>query len=137
MAISKSEMDTLPKIVAIDFDGTLVSDNYPNIGSPNTFMFRLCKALQKSGVKLILWTCRDSKYLLEAVDYCAHRGLFFDAVNVNLPETIKMFNNDTRKIYADLYIDDKAIPHIQDPLFWVERVGLEPQDFRNLAFGGD
>lgn len=132
MAISKSEMGTLPKIVAIDFDGTLVADKYPSIGEPNLDMFQLCARLKEAGVKLILWTCRDGDFLKDAVDYCAATGLQFDAVNSNLPETISMFNNDTRKVFADLYIDDKAIPHIQHPLFWVDRLGLTPSQFRGI-----
>ena len=69
MAISKSEMGTLPKIVAIDFDGTLVADKYPSIGEPNLDMFQLCARLKEAGVKLILWTCRDGDFLKDAVDY--------------------------------------------------------------------
>ena len=52
------------------------------------------------------------------------QGLEFDAVNENLAEVQQMFNNDTRKVYADLYIDDKAIPHTMSPSFWAERLGL-------------
>ena len=35
------------------------------------------------------------------------QGIVFDAVNEPLPEQIKRWGNDTRKIYADYYIDDK------------------------------
>ena len=38
---------------------------------------------------------------------CRLQGLVFDAVNEPLPEQIKRWGNDTRKIYADYYIDDK------------------------------
>ena len=36
----------LPKIVAIDFDGTLVEDKFPEIGEPKIGIFSLVKALQ-------------------------------------------------------------------------------------------
>ena len=41
--------------------------------------------------------------------WCAERGLVFDAVNENLPSIIRKFGGDCRKIYADAYLDDKAM----------------------------
>ena len=122
--VSKEEMNTLPKIVAVDFDGTLVEDRYPYIGNPNEEMFSLCKRLKEQGVAHILRTFRDDEQLEHAVLFCKAHGLEFDAVNENLKEVREMFHNDTRKVYADLYIDDKAIPHTMSPSFWAERLGL-------------
>lgn len=122
--VSKTEMNTLPKIVAVDFDGTLVQDKFPEIGDPNYEIFDLCNQLKAQGIRLILWSSRDGQPLWDAVDFCRVRGLEFDAVNENLAEVQQMFNNDTRKVYADLYIDDKAIPHTMSPSFWAERLGL-------------
>ena len=132
--IGKNEMQTLPKIVAIDFDGTLVEDQYPAIGAPNKTMFKIVKQLQHSGVKIILWTCRDDMYLATAVRYCEQEfGLVFDAVNENIAETQNMFQNDTRKVYADLYIDDKAVPHSQSPYFWLHYIGIDPYPFMHAT----
>ena len=47
--------------------------------------------------------------LTEAVEWCRAQGIVFDAVNEPLPEQIKKWGNDTRKIFADFYIDDKAM----------------------------
>jgi histidinol phosphatase-like enzyme len=129
--VSKEAMGTLPKIVAVDFDGTIVEDNFPEIGKEKPGMIDMLKALQSKGVKLILWTSRDHDQLQAAVDYCKRAGLNFDAVNENLPEVRAMFNNDTRKVYADLYIDDKGIPDNMAPGFWLHRLGL-----RYDRFGG-
>lgn len=123
--VEKSEMNTLPKIVAIDFDGTLVEDKFPYIGDLNKEMFALCKRLKEQGVSLILWSCRDGEQLDQAVLFCKAQGLEFDAVNENIQAVREMFHNDTRKVYADLYIDDKAIPHTMSPTFWAERIGLK------------
>lgn len=60
------------------------------------------------GDKLILWTCREGDALQMAVDWCEEQGLYFDAVNANLPDVIAFFGNDSRKISCDLYIDDKS-----------------------------
>lgn len=95
-------------IIAVDFDGTLCSDNYPNIGAANIKLIRtLCKK-QKFGDKLILWTCRAGERLTEAVEWCQKQGLIFDAVNDNLPKMVALWGNNSRKISADIYIDDKA-----------------------------
>lgn len=103
----------LPKIVAVDFDGTIVSDRYPNIGEPNTILVQQLKNLKHYGVKLILWTCRtddiDRSYLQEAINKCKGLGLEFDAINTNIDEVKKLTGQDTRKVYADIYIDDKSV----------------------------
>lgn len=101
------DMSILPTIIAIDFDGTLVEDRFPDIGTPNQLMIDYCKNLKKEGTKIILWTCRNGEKLTEAVEFCKQQGIVFDAVNENLPEVQAMFNGDTRKVYADRYIDDK------------------------------
>jgi len=113
IAQPKVDIDSLPKIVAIDFDGTLVTNKYPEIGDKIHRVFTDVKFYKTLGWKVILWTCRDNdcngNKLDEAVAYCKEQGLEFDAVNKNIPEVIAMFGNDTRKVYADLYIDDKAV----------------------------
>ena len=96
-------------IYAIDFDGTLCINEYPNIGQPIYKTIIFCKERKAEGHKLILWTCRSGKYLDEAVAWCKEQGLTFDAVNENLPEMIEMFDNDCRKVFADYYIDDRNL----------------------------
>jgi hypothetical protein len=36
----------------------------------------------------------------------------FDRINDNHPDKITLFGNNSRKIYADIYIDDKSIGDI-------------------------
>ncbi|MCR5596214.1 MAG: hypothetical protein K6G12_10215 [Lachnospiraceae bacterium] len=95
-------------IIAVDFDGTLCDECFPHIGEPNLPLIYALLEQQRNGNKLILWTCRCGDRLMEAIDWCALQGLFFDAVNENLPEIIDMYGSDSRKITADLYIDDKS-----------------------------
>lgn len=93
-------------IIAIDFDGTIVEDAYPKIGEPKIFAFETLKRLQKDGHRLILWTYRCNTKLEEAVEFCRAHGIEFYAVNSNFPE--EEFNGEvSRKIYADLFIDDR------------------------------
>ena len=96
------------KIIATDFDGTIVKDAYPGIGEINTGTVNYLKALKSYGCKLILWTCRSGKQLEEALELCDKLGLEFDAVNDNLPEIVEKYGNNSRKIFADIYLDDRS-----------------------------
>ena len=107
--VSKEQMATLPYIIAVDFDGTLVEDKFPEIGEPRERVWNEVFKAQANGAKIILWTSRDNARLKEAVEFCTEKGLHFDAINNNLDECKVMFNNDTRKVYADEYWDDKAV----------------------------
>lgn len=107
--VSKEQMATLPYIIAVDFDGTLVEDRFPEIGEPRISVWHDLENAQRAGAKIILWTSRDHERLKEAVEFCVDRGLHFDAINSNLDECQVLFNNDTRKVYANEYWDDKAI----------------------------
>lgn len=96
-------------IYAVDFDGTLANTRFPEIISPRGRTIAAVKILKAQGHKIILWTSRVGKPLDDAVLWCKNQGLSFDAINEPLPEQIEKWGNDTRKIYADYYIDDKAM----------------------------
>jgi len=95
-------------ILAIDFDGTIVEHRFPAIGKQRPFAFEALKALQNKGHRLILWTHRSGEYLDAAVQYCMDNGLEFYAVNRNYPEE-QWDTQDSRKILADIYIDDRNL----------------------------
>lgn len=100
-------------IIAVDFDGTLCKDAYPLIGAPNKTLMDWLKHRQEMyDDKVILWTCRSGGKLKEALSWCEIFNLQFDAVNENLPEVRKAWGGDTRKVYADIYIDDKMKPPV-------------------------
>jgi len=102
-------MNFLDKLViAIDFDGTIVEDAYPKIGKPRIFAFETMKRLQQDGHRLILWTYRSGSKLDDAVKFCKENGITFYAVNQSFPEE-QYDNAVSRKIYADIYIDDRNI----------------------------
>lgn len=110
-------------IIAIDFDGTIVEHAFPEIGRPINGAIQAMHNLQKKGHKLILWTCRNNddpslngrRVLDEALKYCYHRGIEFDAINANV---IGLGFNPLPKIYADLYIDDRAFPFVKPEIIW-------------------
>lgn len=94
--------------IAIDFDGTIVEDSYPGIGKPKIFAFETLKKLHNDGHRLILWTYRSGLRLQEAVNFCAENGIEFYAVNKSFAEE-ELDDTKSRKIYADLFIDDRNI----------------------------
>ena len=96
-------------VIAVDFDGTLCENKFPEIGEPIQSVINYVKQLKAEGCKLILWTCREGEALLKAVAWCAKWGLYFDAINANLPERIAEYGTDPRKIGADFYLDDRNI----------------------------
>jgi hydroxymethylpyrimidine pyrophosphatase-like HAD family hydrolase len=114
--------------IAVDFDGTIVEHAYPAIGKEKLFAFQVLKELQKRGFLLILWTYRTGKELDEAVEYCRNNGIEFYAVNKNYPEEV-LDETVSRKINADIYIDDKNLGGFHD---WSETWQIF--NFDNLNF---
>lgn len=92
-------------------------------------MVAFTKAVQAQGHKIILWTSRAGADLENAVEWCRLQGLVFDAVNEPLPEQIKRWGNDTRKIYADYYIDDKnvTIDQVESTMNQIQEIMEEMQ----------
>lgn len=100
-------------IVAVDFDDTLSFAEYPGI-SLDLVAVNIMRQAKKNGHQLILWTCRHDEPLDMAVLACTQNGLQFDAINENEPEQQRLWmertgeKNFSPKVYADIYIDDKA-----------------------------
>lgn len=95
-------------IIAVDFDGTIVKHRYPAIGDEIPFAVATLKMLQGDGHRLILWTVREREELAEAVEWCRKRGLEFYAVNSDFPEEKAGGEGFSRKLKADLFIDDRS-----------------------------
>ena len=119
-----------PLKIAVDFDGTIVEHRYPDIGKDILFAFETLHALQKQKHLLVLWTYRSGKELDEAVEYCRQNGIEFYAVNKSYPE--EEFNEAyaSRKIEADIFIDDRNVGGM---LGWGEIYHLiNPEEQPNL-----
>ena len=100
-------------IIAVDFDGTIVEHRFPKLGTEIPHAFKILKRLKTEGHILILWTYRSGEELNEAVKYCKRNGLEFHAINNNSIDEYCDFTY-SRKIYADLYIDDRNLLGISD-----------------------
>lgn len=113
-------------IIAVDFDGVIVTENFPQIGRPHMGVINGLIERRKKGDKIILWTCRCGQQLTDAVSFCRNMGLEFDAVNENLPMMVEKYGSDSRKVYADCYIDDRN-KSVDWLLFKVRTERMTPQ----------
>ena len=101
--------------IAVDFDGTIVTHEYPRIGTEIPFATETLKMLAKDNHRLILWSVREGELLQEAIDWCKERGVEFWAVNKDYPEEERDKNEHySRKLKADYFIDDRNIGGLPD-----------------------
>jgi hypothetical protein len=103
-------------IVGLDFDGTVLTHAYPDLGDDISAFYWLREA-QKMGAEFILFTMRDGHELRLAFECCASRGIDLFGVNEN-PEQHTW--TISPKPYCHLYIDDMALGC---PLEYPERGG--------------
>ena len=127
-------------IIAIDFDGTIVENRYPEIGAERPFAVETLKLLQQDRHRLVLWTCREGRLLDDALEWCRERGVEFYAANRDYPEETTDNNpHFTRKLKADMFIDDRNIGGLPD---WgtIYRMVSRGKQWRHLmdeAAGGE
>lgn len=97
-------------IIAIDFDGTIVEDRYPEIGKLIDGAREVINKLYDEGYEIIIWSCRARVGKARAIEFLAKNGIKYHRFNESSPANLKQYNNvDTRKVYADIYIDDKGL----------------------------
>ena len=119
--------------IAVDFDGTIVTHEYPAIGVERPFAIDTLKMLIRDQHKLILWSVREGKLLDEAVEWCRERGVEIYAVNRDYPEeTTKNNPHFSRKLKVDLFIDDRNVGGLPD---WgtIYRMVSERKGWEELA----
>ena len=100
--------------IAVDFDGTIVRHRYPKIGEELPFATETLRMLIREGHRLILWTVREGKLLDEAIEWCRDRGVEFYAINRDFPEEDATGSGFSRKLKADLFIDDRSFGGLPD-----------------------
>lgn len=96
-------------IIAIDFDGTICRGKYPAIDGQQPYAVETINALHNAGHYIIINTCRSGDILLTAINWMLEQGIKFHRVNDNEPQSVALYNNNSRKIYAHVYIDDKNL----------------------------
>ena len=92
-------------IIGIDFDGTCVTHEFPDIGK-DIGAIPILQALVNNGHQLILFTMRSEEYLEEAVKWFEHNNIKLYGVQTN-PDQAKWTTSP--KAYCQLYIDDAGL----------------------------
>ena len=111
-------------IIAIDFDGVIAQINKhwipgtanipgPLVEGADTYI----KQLYEDGHQIIIWTCRGGQNLWLAEQYLEEHGIPFHRINDNVESHYDRFKHNTRKVHADIYIDDNQIGGIPS---WAE-----------------
>ncbi len=102
-------------LIAVDFDGTIVTHKYPAIGEEIPFAVATLKMLRQDGHKIILWSVREGQLLDDAIKWCKDRGLEFYAINRDYPEETEDNNpHFSRKLKVDIFIDDRNLGGLPD-----------------------
>lgn len=106
-----------PIILGIDFDGTIVEHEFPSIGSLKPMAKTVINQLHSEGYQIVIWTCRAGQYEQDVRDFLTANEIWFDKIN----ENSDYVEFDTgRKIYGDLYIDDRGIFVDNRAIDWLE-----------------
>ena len=118
--------------IAVDFDGTIVEDRYPEIGREIPFATQTLRMLIEQRHRIILWSVREGEALEAAVNWCRERGVEFYAVNRDFPEENGTHQTFSRKIKADVFIDDRNLCGIPD---WgvIYRMITEHVEYRDIV----
>lgn len=95
--------------ISIDFDGTIVEDNYPLVGKVKLHAVKYIQTLEKEGHVIIINSNREGKYKEDAIKFLKTHKIPFHYFNENDQRLIDKYSNDSRKIGADIYIDDKSL----------------------------
>lgn len=121
-------------IIAVDFDGTCVSHEYPKVGK-DIGAVTVLKALVEIGHKIILNTMRSGDELADAIQWFIDNDIPLFGVNEN--PTQKEWTSSP-KVYAHIYIDDCAFgcPLKTDPAIgekpFVDWIAVEKNLMANL-----
>ena len=111
-------------IIAIDFDGTIVHDKFPDIGEMVEGAKEAINQLYKDGYTIIIWSCRTKINKARAIEWLVKNGIKYHKFNESCPINVAKYGGvDTRKVYADIYIDDRMLFKLPtwDEIYWIVR----------------
>jgi len=118
-------------IFAIDFDGTIVTNKFPEIGELMPNAKKVINALYSAGHTILVWTCRSfdehtDASIYDVARFLAKEQIKVNGINVNAPSVVF---NPFPKIYADIYIDDRQLGGI--PSDWLEILKMINKELKN------
>jgi len=107
-------------IIGVDFDGTLVTHAYPEIGK-DIGAVKVLKRIVENGHKLILNTMRSEINLIdEALNWISENEIELYGINKNKDQNTW---TNSPKSYCNIYIDDAALGC---PLIYDEELSDRP-----------
>lgn len=109
-------------IIAVDFDRTLHTGEWPNIGIASPYAAETMRKLHDDGHYIIIWTSRGGELLIDAINWLLRHDIPFDRVNDNCPLNTEKYGSNSRKVYAHCYIDDAQVgglPSWQEIYEWI------------------
>lgn len=110
------------KILAVDFDGTIVEATFPGLGKVKPGAIKYIRQLYEDGYIILINTCRTGAFEGHAAHFLDYLGIPYHYINSNYPAQVEFFKQDSRKLSADLYIDDKCLMGLPDT--WEEIYNL-------------
>lgn len=121
---------TIPKVLAVDLDGTLLKDDHPALGKPIPDVVAVLHAVRAAGWKIVVWTVRNEDAQIKK--HLEDAGVPFDYINENPYGP----TDGSRKIYADVYLDNHAIQFNGDTRGLAEKIiNFKSWDKRNPVSG--
>jgi hypothetical protein len=99
-----------PFVVAIDFDGTIVENEYPNIGPLKENAIRCIRLLKEIGCYIIITSCRtNTKLHPNLAERLTQVRIIKDFLERNNIPFDEIDDGSQGKVFADVYIDDRAV----------------------------
>jgi hypothetical protein len=99
--------------ISVDFDGTIVTEGFPNIGELKPRTVELLHLLREKGHNIIIWTSRSGKFEEDAKQFLIKNNIPFDYINENPEDEFFKRGEQGRKLFSHYYLDDRAI-HVDD-----------------------
>jgi hypothetical protein len=106
--------------LAIDYDGVLELAPWPATGQLHPQAGLVMRLLRDEGHTLIINTCRSGRALGDALAALDRANIPYHYANQNTPERIAKYGSDSRKISADLYLDDRNALMSPKGIDWVD-----------------
>jgi hypothetical protein len=117
MRTLKHQITNHQLIIAIDFDKTIDTGGFPEVGGLHKHVKEVINKWFAQGAYIIIWTCRTGILQLEAEAFLLKEGINFHKINDHHPNSLLNYGNDrqidhnlqARKIWSHVLIDDTSI----------------------------
>lgn len=103
-------------IICLDFDGTIVTHDFPKIGKLKPYAKEIINKLFQEGFFIIIWTCRYLPQELKSMkEFLDSTGIKYDTINENHPD---ISFQPVPKVFAHWYVDDRDL--YCDEINWLD-----------------